>query len=211
MKAHAKLETFDSFVGSFIIHERTHMGLIEYKFKCHLCPCKYTSSYRLKMHMTSHSDERPFKCSQCQGTFKNSRALNHHVTRNHDPLQGEELTEICEFCGKGYRSKRRNSLKEHLISIHHLTKEEVRISMGMKKLPIFRVLENGDRVTPEVKTKPKTCSICEKTYVRREGLFTHLIATHGKTPKEAKGITGLESKRLEQIIPKSMRASVTSS
>jgi len=113
------------------------------------------------------------------------------------------IDEICEFCGKGYAFK--HLLKEHLMSVHKLSKEEARISGKIGRPSLFRVLPNGEHVFKEPPTKPKTCLICDRTYVRREQLFTHLISVHGKTEEEAKAITGLESKR--NLVPSGIRKS----
>lgn len=192
------------FLGSLDQHEKTHLTLPgENKFACDICSVMCPSKSRLKTHKLTHSEERPFACQQCPGKFKAARHLDKHVRDVH--ATEKALVAFCEFCDKVYR--RKNALKEHIMSRHKLSAEEARKSAKMREPRLFRVLEGGDRVFLEKKTKPKTCHICGVTYVRREGLFTHLVSVHNLTETEAKDVTGLESKRLGQLVARYRKSS----
>jgi len=135
--------------------------------------------------------ERNFTCDQCEKIFKTKQILNRHKKQQH--VKKFILDEFCELCGKRFAFKKK--LKLHLMSVHKVEKEETRVPAKIKRPSVFRILPNGDPVFNEKPTKPKSCNICGKKYVRREQLFTHMISHHGKTEEEAKGFTGLESKR----------------
>jgi uncharacterized Zn-finger protein len=50
-------------------------------FQCTLCPERFTRAYDLRMHLRTHTDERPFVCSVCGKAF----------ARQHDRKQHEDL------------------------------------------------------------------------------------------------------------------------
>lgn len=63
------------------------------------CPhCgKWLQPYRLKIHLVSHTDERPYMCDQCPKAYKYQGHLESHKLGH-----GDVKPFYCEKCGKGY-------------------------------------------------------------------------------------------------------------
>ncbi|XP_061387723.1 zinc finger protein weckle [Musca vetustissima] len=76
-------------------------------FECDVCQKKFKNSYRLKIHMDTHSPNKHV-CSQC-GLQLNSRAtLNRHYL-----VHSDEMKHNCDYCGRAF--KRAKALKNHLL------------------------------------------------------------------------------------------------
>uniref|UniRef100_A0A8D8NP75 Zinc finger protein 26 n=1 Tax=Culex pipiens TaxID=7175 RepID=A0A8D8NP75_CULPI len=80
---------------------RTHMlRHSEPVFMCSACGKRCTTKNLLKLHMRSHSDERPFACDVCPGKFKWEKTLQEHklIHTKEKPFQ-------CDICEKWFRTK----------------------------------------------------------------------------------------------------------
>ncbi len=73
---------------------------------CQECGKGFKTSSILKMHMRTHSAERPYKCQVCQKSFKNKGHLVVHLR-----LHTGEKPYKCESCS--YRSNYSSDLKRH--------------------------------------------------------------------------------------------------
>ncbi|XP_057327876.1 zinc finger protein 782-like [Microplitis mediator] len=94
--------------------------LEEKKIYKHPCPhCTHTSKTMsaLKMHLTSHSDERPYQCPHCNHTFKIKYHLKYHL-RIHSSYRPYK----CPNCA--YESVRLCDLKCHL-RVHTSEKNKI--------------------------------------------------------------------------------------
>ncbi len=59
------------------IHKRVHAGET---FVCDQCGKSFSDKKCLKMHVISHSAEKPFMCHQCGKTFKLNKYLTEHMS-----------------------------------------------------------------------------------------------------------------------------------
>lgn len=46
--------------------------------KCRICHKEFKRNHDLKLHLASHSTDRPFLCESCGKSFKNSKVLKQH-------------------------------------------------------------------------------------------------------------------------------------
>ncbi|XP_031635839.1 gastrula zinc finger protein XlCGF46.1-like isoform X2 [Contarinia nasturtii] len=83
--------------GSYMEHKRRHKKTKV--FTCEVCNKQIkTSLYNLRLHMYTHTGEKPFKCSYCDRRYTQNADLNKHL-RTH---VGQN-TYKCNLCDKSYR------------------------------------------------------------------------------------------------------------
>lgn len=95
--------------GSEII-ESTSVGIKDCPkvHQCHICKFSFDKLYRLKNHLTVHSNEKNFICDVCGRAFRLKKLLMVHLKRVHLKVKNHK----CNICS--YVSFERNDLIEHM-------------------------------------------------------------------------------------------------
>lgn len=79
--------------------------------KCSVCAKFFNRATLLKIHMKSHSLERPFVCHLCGKAFKYGNNLKVHSKRH----IGKEPI-VCNVCGHIFLKM--TALKQHMTEVH---------------------------------------------------------------------------------------------
>lgn len=64
---------------------------------CSICSKEFKRNYDLKIHMASHTKERPFDCKDCGKRFKTSKTLKQHqYVHNINNIFGSNVETVSE-------------------------------------------------------------------------------------------------------------------
>ncbi|WP_330925761.1 C2H2-type zinc finger protein [Candidatus Sororendozoicomonas aggregata] len=90
------------------LHIRTHTG--DKPYRCKSCGRGFAQQSALTDHIRSHTGEKPHKCDVCGKAFGRSNTLKTHMR-----VHTKERPYVCAACGKGYTQ--RSGLKQHKCGI----------------------------------------------------------------------------------------------
>ncbi|KAJ8721883.1 hypothetical protein PYW08_004285 [Mythimna loreyi] len=112
-------------------HENLHRG--ERPYRCHACPCAYTSYSALSRHAKKHTDAQ-FICDHCSRSFKVKAALVAHMD-THKPMRKHG----CEECNRRFAQK--SALMLHVNRVHRNLPPPCACQICPKRYPRMSLLK----------------------------------------------------------------------
>ncbi|XP_036406771.1 zinc finger protein with KRAB and SCAN domains 2-like [Megalops cyprinoides] len=131
---------------------------------CSLCARAFVSPSQLKLHMQSHTGDKPYPCAQCSKSFVSPSHLNVHMR-----VHTGERPYCCTQCGK--RFAHNGNLRAHQRQVH----------LGKRPFPCTecgkRFTKRGNLRTHQQQVhlgkRPFTCMECGKAYFSLRDLRSH--------------------------------------
>ena len=72
------------------LHMRTHSG--ERPYACPYCPYRAAQQQNLEKHVWTHTGERPFPCPHCPDQFRQKHHLVRHVRTQHSKMPAQQAS-----------------------------------------------------------------------------------------------------------------------
>ncbi len=140
------------------------------QLKCQRCRKSFSSKYKLKRHMATHSSVRKFKCNFCSFTATRKGRVNSHIKEMHAEFK-QFRCNLCEA-----RFKRNSHLQNHMSSVH--SSKTLSCKICDKRLSSMDTLVAHMKIHQE-KAVPAKCEICHRMYGSQRKLKRHVETMHG--------------------------------
>ncbi|XP_046806131.1 zinc finger protein 2-like [Lucilia cuprina] len=137
--------------------------------KCVYCERDFPTPFALRMHLRTHTGERPFQCKYCTKSFKTQSQLNVHHKRHTG-----QADFICTICNKTFYEQ--SNLTVHMRS--H-TGERPHVCTVCNKT-FTRVFLLQFHMRTHTGEKPYKCTYCDKSFRQHTDLRSHLTIHTGQ-------------------------------
>lgn len=155
-------------VKALKLHMKTHSAQ---RPKCEICDKTFSSYSALYMHRKIHSGEKPYICEICQKGFRQKPAFASHVA-THSRVRPF----VCVVCSKSFANK--SQLKQHMV----LHSDEKAYTCGIchKQFATKSYFTLHNRT--HTGDKPHTCSVCGFAFAVKHHLNRHMRVHTGEKP-----------------------------
>ncbi|XP_055677673.1 zinc finger protein 506-like isoform X2 [Lutzomyia longipalpis] len=139
--------------------------------KPHTCPiCGKVLIGNLKIHLTSHSDEKPFECAHCWKAFKNKSSLRGHIISH---LTDQPYK--CSICHQQFPTKTRFDIHTRT----HTGEKPYLCPICGKGMS--RKIDLNVHISTHSDERPYECEICKKTFKTKGNLYHHGLSHTKRT------------------------------
>ena len=137
-------------------------------FGCPFCPKLMPNSGNMKMHIRSHTGEKPFSCNDCRKSFTHKGDLARHtlIHTGEKPFQ-------CNYCEKRFSQK--THLERHRLI--HTGEKPFECSDCGKRFTHKSALDQH-KLIHHSEAQPVSCDDCGKTLKNKFSLKKHLKRVH---------------------------------
>ena len=145
--------------------------------KCGICCKTFSTPSRRKLHMMTHTGEKPHECDVCNKTFHGGAAVYNMET--HKKINHEGLKEIvCDICKMNFG--RRTHLYLHVKKFHNpLNLSQPQCDLCEKTFNDYGELYSHWKLEhPD--SKIHRCKYCYKTFESQNKAHRHMYRVHNE-------------------------------
>ena len=156
---------------------------------CTICHRSLASNTALIYHMRIHTGDSPFECKTCGRKFSKRQSLRDHTLRlgcqnNLKLCAKRRLRTTCQICFKRYdtKGKLEAHAKTHIPKTHACNGCRKQFTSDNPEEWPEHVAKHTEKGEPSPslvfiaeRSKPFTCTICDKGFARRKGLISHSV------------------------------------
>ena len=137
------------------VHQQVHDPNRTKSFKCLLCPKLFYSEASRRVHVRTHTNEKPFKCTHpgCE-----ARAYHPSALKIHEAIHQGVKPFRCDYPGCDYSAACRGYLRRH--SQTHDSNRERKFQCSLCTMRFYTGTGLKRHVFTHTKEKPFKCTVC---------------------------------------------------